>query len=140
MCLRTPDTTFGRFVLESVKTLSPDPLEVTAATLLEIANILRGTTGSSATKIASPVDIKPFVPTINAVWVNSLWFFSLSLSVAVSLAAILAKQWCYYFVSTRTGDPSVQAEERYKRYMGLEKWQLQRILEFLPMLMHLSLG
>ncbi|KAF8601973.1 hypothetical protein BDV93DRAFT_222708, partial [Ceratobasidium sp. AG-I] len=128
------------FVLESVKNLSPDPSEVTAVILLEIANILRGTAGGPMAEPLGPIGTTKFTPTINAVWVNGLWFFSLSLSVAVSLAAMLAKQWCYYFVSARTGDPITQAEERQKRYNGLEKWQMKKILEFLPMLMHLSLA
>lgn len=127
-------------MLESVKNLSPDPSEVTAATLIEIANILRGPTGSPPTETSGPIDVAKFSPTVNAVWVNGLWFFSLSLSVAVSLAAMLAKQWCYYFLSARTGDPITQAEERQKRYNGLEKWRMKKILEFLPILMHLSLG
>lgn len=53
---------------------------------------------------------------------------------------MLAKQWCYYFLRGRTGDPFTQAEERQKRYNGLETWKMKKILEFMPVLMHLSLG
>lgn len=126
-------------MLESVKTLSPDPAEITVTTLKEISSILRGT--ADGIPVASQPDstsTADFTPSTNAVWVNGLWFFSLSLSVAVSLAAMLAKQWCYYFLRGRTGDPISQSQDRQKRYNGLETWKMKKILEFMPVLMHLS--
>ncbi|KAG9078729.1 hypothetical protein FS749_009211 [Ceratobasidium sp. UAMH 11750] len=51
-----------------------------------------------------------------------------------------AKQWCYYFLYSRTGDAITQAEQRQKRYDGLIKWRMQGILEQLPVLTHLSLA
>ncbi|KAG9082053.1 hypothetical protein FRC06_005264, partial [Ceratobasidium sp. 370] len=119
----------------------PDSSDRTVAILLDISQAIRGDlTGGSTTPPARSEVESNFHPTATAVWVNALWFLSLSLSVAVSLVTMLAKQWCYYFLYARTGDAITQAEQRQKRYDGLTKWRMQGILEQLPVLMHLSLA
>ncbi|KAG8791489.1 hypothetical protein FRC12_009079 [Ceratobasidium sp. 428] len=129
------------FVLESAKKLEPDREDQTVEILREISRSLQAggvqppLTGGSSTSTDAE-----FHPTHFAVWVNCLWFLSLSLSMAVSLAAMLAKQWCYYYLSGRSGDTITQAEERQKRYGGLAKWRMRGILEHLPMLMHIALA
>ncbi|KAG8791484.1 hypothetical protein FRC12_009074 [Ceratobasidium sp. 428] len=129
------------FVLESAKSLQPDPSDQTVAILREISQRLQGNAaGRSSTNLLDTADDVEFEPTRSAVWVNCLWFLSLSISIAVSLAAILAKQWCYYYLSARTGDTITQAEDRQKRYNGLTKWRMQGLLEHLPMFMHISLA
>ncbi|KAG8704050.1 hypothetical protein FRC09_003802 [Ceratobasidium sp. 395] len=127
----------NRFVLESVKTLQPDPSDRTIEILLDISRAVRGETVAMQNDDATE---SGFQPTTSAVWVNALWFLSLSLSVVVSLVTMLAKQWCYYFLYARTGDAIAQAEERQRRFDGLMRWKMQGILEHLPVIMHLSLG
>ncbi|KAG9080542.1 hypothetical protein FRC06_006456, partial [Ceratobasidium sp. 370] len=129
------------FVLESAKQLEPNKADQTVAILREISRALQ-TNGAQNAVIdqSDPGSDAEFHPKRNAIWVNCLWFLSLSLSVAVSLAAMLAKQWCYYYLSTRNGDTITQAEERQKRYSGLAKWRMRGILEHLPMLMHVALA
>ncbi|QRV95285.1 hypothetical protein RhiJN_23303 [Ceratobasidium sp. AG-Ba] len=129
------------FVLESAKQLEPDPAEQTVTLLMEISQKLDGDRDQSpSARSANAAIVLDFSPSNNAVWVNCLWFLSLSISVAVSLAAMLAKQWCFYYLSSRTGDTITQAEERQKRFGGLAKWRMRGILEHLPMLMHIALG
>ncbi|KAG8710355.1 hypothetical protein FRC09_000172 [Ceratobasidium sp. 395] len=133
---------WNRFVLESAKKLEPDKADQTVAILREISQTLQA--NGAQTQIAGrsgfAVNDESFQPTTSAVWINCLWFLSLSLSIAVSLAAMLAKQWCYYYVSARNGDTITQAEERQQRFSGLSSWRMRGILEHLPMLMHISLG
>ncbi|KAG8794743.1 hypothetical protein FRC12_022075 [Ceratobasidium sp. 428] len=130
------------FVLESAKKLEPDKADQTVAILREISQTLQA--NGAQTQIAGrsgfAVNDESFQPTTSAVWINCLWFLSLSLSIAVSLAAMLAKQWCYYYVSARNGDTITQAEERQQRFSGLASWRMRGILEHLPMLMHILLG
>ncbi|KAG8787231.1 hypothetical protein FRC12_015787 [Ceratobasidium sp. 428] len=129
------------FVLESVKQLGPDKVDQTVEILRQISSVLQSDRAQTPlTGRSDPSTDAEFRPTRNAVWVNCLWFLSLSLSVAVSLAAMLAKQWCYYYLSGRSGDNITQAEERQKRYGGLAKWRMQGVLEHLPMLMHIALA
>ncbi|KAF8607412.1 hypothetical protein BDV93DRAFT_435853, partial [Ceratobasidium sp. AG-I] len=80
-----------------------------------------------------------FTPSRSAVVINTLWFFSLSLSVAVSFVAILAKEWCHAFMSKRSGHPYNQARRRQSRWNGIKCWKMKEILTYLPMLMHLAL-
>ncbi|KAG9123864.1 hypothetical protein FRC07_013699 [Ceratobasidium sp. 392] len=80
-----------------------------------------------------------FSPPRSAVIVNILWLLSLSLSVAVSLIAMLAKDWCYKFMSGRSGQMFEQARRRQERWNGIEQWKMTVILEQLPGLMHLAL-
>ncbi|CAE6437961.1 unnamed protein product [Rhizoctonia solani] len=122
---------YSRFLIESAKNLQPDPTETV---LHEVASLLR----FQILNETSPTE-PGFTPSLAAVWVNALWFLSLSLSVSVSLVAMLAKQWCYSYMSGRTGQPHVQARSRQRRLDGLEHWKMPEILAFLPTLMHLSL-
>ncbi|CAE6462245.1 unnamed protein product [Rhizoctonia solani] len=119
------------FLIESAKNLQPDPTETA---LHEVVSLLR----VQVLNETSPTETG-FTPSLVAVWVNGLWFLSLSLSVSVSLVAMLAKQWCYSYMSGRTGQPHVQARSRQRRLDGLERWKMPEILAFLPTLMHLSL-
>ncbi|KAG9120222.1 hypothetical protein FRC07_004367 [Ceratobasidium sp. 392] len=129
------------FVLESAKQLEPDKADQTVEILREIARTLQA--GAVRPQVTGNYEASAdteFHPTRSAVWVNCFWFLSLSTSMSVSLAAILAKQWCYYYLSGRSGDAVNQAEERLKRYRGLDKWMMREILEHLPLLMHIALS
>ncbi|KAJ1307692.1 hypothetical protein OPQ81_001783 [Rhizoctonia solani] len=126
------------FLIESAKNLQEDPTETAAASLQEATILLRAIAAGQVLNSTSPVDTG-FVPSPVAVWVNAIWFLSLSLSVSVSLVAMLAKQWCYSYMSGRTGQPHVQARQRQRRLDGLEHWKMPGILAFLPTLMHVSL-
>ncbi|KAG8779078.1 hypothetical protein FRC12_024654 [Ceratobasidium sp. 428] len=129
------------FVLESAKQLEPDKADQTVEILREIARTLQA--GAVRPQVTGNYEASAdteFHPTRSAVWVNCFWFLSLSTSMSVSLVAILAKQWCYYYLSGRSGDAVNQAEERLKRYRGLDKWMMREILEHLPLLMHIALS
>jgi hypothetical protein len=125
--------------VESSKNLQPDAGEASAATLLEISQILRSMAGNQSALPEPAAGSSKFSPSHADVWVNLLWFLSLALSVSVSLVAMLAKQWCYSFMSGRAGQPHIQARTRQRRLEELERWRLPEILAFLPTLMHLSL-
>ncbi|KAH7339304.1 hypothetical protein B0J17DRAFT_569561, partial [Rhizoctonia solani] len=128
------------FVVESSKNLEPDPAAISATTLQEISQILRviAINQSGVSLPESPANAE-FTPSAAAVWVNALWFLSLALSVSVSLATMLAKQWCYSYMSGRAGQPHIQARTRQRRLEELERWKMPEILAILPVFMHLSL-
>ncbi|KAG8792952.1 hypothetical protein FRC12_004397 [Ceratobasidium sp. 428] len=95
--------------------------------------------GSSAASANTNSDPSAFAPSTSAIWINALWFLSLALSVSVSLIVMLAKQWCYSYMSGRSGQPHIQARSRQRRLEELERWKMPEILAFLPTLIHLSL-
>ncbi|CUA77360.1 hypothetical protein RSOLAG22IIIB_06675 [Rhizoctonia solani] len=131
------------FVIESYKNLKQDPADVSAQTLLvisqNIAIIANGSQPSSGSPSLESQESPPFTAPLSAIVVNTLWFLSLSLSVAVSLISMLAKEWCLAFMSGRTGPPGSQARRRQQRWDGLVNWKMKEVLMVLPSLIHLSL-
>ncbi|CAE6478818.1 unnamed protein product [Rhizoctonia solani] len=130
------------FVIESYKNLKPDPAEISSQTLLTISQTLLLIANGSQPSITSPapeIDAPPFQASVKAVCVNVLWFLSLSLSVAVSLISMLAKEWCLEYMAGRTGPPGAQARRRQQRWDGLVKWRMRELIMMLPSLIHLSL-
>ncbi|CAE6447698.1 unnamed protein product [Rhizoctonia solani] len=72
------------FVIESYKNLKQDPADVSAQTLLIIAqNIAAMANGSQPTSVSpssEQAEAPPFTAPLSAIFVNTLWFLSLSLS------------------------------------------------------------
>ncbi|CAE6506280.1 unnamed protein product [Rhizoctonia solani] len=132
------------FVLESSKLLQEDPADSTAETLETISQTLlliahgNQSLGSRSTVMEALQD-EEYSPNWVAVSINILWFLSLALSVAASLIAMLAKEWCYLFMAGRTGQPCLQARRRQQRWDAMVKWKMPELLMFLPSLMHMSL-
>jgi hypothetical protein len=128
-------------VIESLNDLKPDPAESSAQTLLAISQTLAAISNGQpvALPTADRLDTPAFSPPRTAVLVNLLWFLSLSLSVAVSLIAMLAKEWCYMFMSNRSGVIYEQARRRQQRWNGIERWKMTEVLTYLPAVMHLAL-
>ncbi|KAG8731429.1 hypothetical protein FRC11_004190 [Ceratobasidium sp. 423] len=104
-------------------------------TLWSLAN------GSQPTNPSPPpgMEAPPFKASPSAICVNVLWFLSLSLSVAVSLISMLAKEWCLEFMSGRTGPFGAQARRRQQRWDGIVEWKMKEVIIMLPSLIHLSL-
>lgn len=128
------------FVLESSKDLKPDYTQSSAQTLLLVSQSLSAIASGSPINDSTATSGTPaFKPSSSAVVVNALLFMSLSLSVAVSLIAILAKEWCYSFMAGRVGSMLKQGRLRQQRWDGIEQWKMREILNVLPLLMHTAL-
>jgi hypothetical protein len=128
-------------VIEGSKSLKEDPPERSANRLDQITNILlviAEVASPSQLNVTKMINPEPFSPRPIDLCVNTLWFFALSLSAAVSLTAMLAKEWCYLFMSGRIGDPWSQTKRRQQRWMGIEKWKMEQVVMFLPSLIHLA--
>ncbi|KAG9121860.1 hypothetical protein FRC07_002005 [Ceratobasidium sp. 392] len=130
------------FLAESLSDLKPDYVKSSAETLLMISNTLSSMAGNQSISalnlnvLAAPASqISP-----TSLLVNVLWVLSLSLSVAVSLIAMLAKDWCYKFMFGRSGQAYDQARRRQQRWNGMEKWKMKEFLTFLPGMMHMALA
>ena len=85
-----------------------------------------------------------FSPPKYAIWVNSLWFLSLVISLIGALLATLLQQWARQYIRlTQPAQCSIDSEKRARMRAfladGVEKMGLPRSVEVLPILMHLSL-
>ncbi|KAG8790029.1 hypothetical protein FRC12_012885 [Ceratobasidium sp. 428] len=128
------------FVIESLGDLKPDPAESSAKTLLLMSQTLTAIANGQTVMPSDPGALDTtFTPSKTAVLVNLLWLLSLSLSIAVSLIAMLAKEWCYKFLSGRTGPAYEQARRRQLKWNGMERWKMKEVLTYLPGMMHVAL-
>ncbi|TDL21040.1 hypothetical protein BD410DRAFT_314283 [Rickenella mellea] len=82
------------FIIESYKALKQDSGDTTVAILSQISSqlvaISNGTDLNLPSHLPTPVS---FHPTLSAVCVNMLWFFSLTLSLTCALGATMVEQW-----------------------------------------------
>ncbi|KAG9084834.1 hypothetical protein FRC06_003877, partial [Ceratobasidium sp. 370] len=129
------------FVIASITDLKPDYAESSAQTLLVISQMLSAQASPQNASSVTPGSsgTSSFSPSSTAILVNLLWMLSLSLSVAVSLIAMLAKDWCYKFTSNRSGPAYDQARRRQRKWNGIEKWKMNEVLTYLPGMLHLAL-
>ena len=89
--------------------------------------------------LASP---PPFAPPRYAIWVNSLWFLSLVISLTCAMLATLLQQWARRYVRTTQMlrcSPEKRARMRAYFASGVDKFHVAWAVETLPALVHLSL-
>ncbi|KAG8779745.1 hypothetical protein FRC12_023873 [Ceratobasidium sp. 428] len=129
------------FVIESSKSLQPDPAGNSDQSLFTISQtlVLIANSHSGSPLNLTLLERPDFVVPASAVCVNTLWFLSLSLSVSVSLIAMLAKDWARGYIAELTGQPYQQARKRQRRWDGLKEWKVPEVIAFLPSLLHLAL-
>ncbi|KAK0210845.1 hypothetical protein DFS33DRAFT_1378828 [Desarmillaria ectypa] len=123
--------------------LQADYAEISANLLFEIISIQRALTNGASldTIAASPLNPNmPFIATTTSVWVNGLWFTSLTLSLTTALVSVLVKQWLHHYMLLPFGTPRERSLLRQFRYEGLQKWRVLVIIGLLPVLMHTSLA
>ncbi|KAJ7932894.1 hypothetical protein B0H13DRAFT_2512744 [Mycena leptocephala] len=125
------------FIVESYKTLSSDNSAITVALLVQISQQLNP--GSNA----SPVNVAPasFTPSRASLACNTLWFLSLGLSLSCALVATLVDQWARDFIQRTEMRPSPVIRARIFSYLyfGLQRFDMHTMVEFIPLLLHMSL-
>ena len=126
----------------TVQSLIPNSQDISSFYLRNIYQVLadpNATLTSVPSPIAKPL---PFSPPNYAVWVNSLWFLSLVISLICALLASSLHQWArrYFRVTQPAGcGPEKRARVRAFYANGLKILPNSRIVEALPTLLHLSL-
>ncbi|KAH7103548.1 hypothetical protein BKA62DRAFT_636001 [Auriculariales sp. MPI-PUGE-AT-0066] len=122
------------FLLEAQKQLQPD--QITYLTSAFLAVHLNQTVAADA------LDPSAYVAPLAARWVTALWLVSLTISLFVSLLAILAKQWLEEY-SSRMRAPAASHKRWALRHAafnrGLQKWQMDMFIGSLPVALHVSL-
>ncbi|KAJ7863373.1 hypothetical protein B0H13DRAFT_1638213, partial [Mycena leptocephala] len=126
------------FVAQTSQALSPDHTAISNSILLEIVALQRAqANGTSFDSI--PAADTSFTAARTDIWVNSLWFTSLALSLTTALLAVLAKQWLRQYSAFIAGSTRTRALIRQFRYACFDKWGVRLIIGFLPTVLHLSL-
>ncbi|KAH9959201.1 hypothetical protein BC827DRAFT_1110682, partial [Russula dissimulans] len=102
--------TLGVLLTSSLQDLRPNSQDTSAFYLKNIYQIL-GTPNASASIPTSLAHPPPFSPPRYAIWVNSLWFFSLILTLTGATTAMILQQWSQRYI-TVTQQPRHTPDER----------------------------
>ena len=126
----------------TVQDLRPNSQDTSAFYLANIYQVLADP-NVTLPSIPSPVTTPPpFSPPRHVVWVNSLWFLSLVMSLTCALLATSLHQWARRYL--RMAQPARCSPEKRARMRaffanGVEKMHVPWAVEGLPTLIHLSL-
>ena len=106
-----------------------------------LANIYQAIADPNRPNISLPLSPPTFSPPAYAIWVNSLWFMSLVISITCALLATLLQQWArrYLKVTQTRYSPHKRARIRSFFFEGVERFLLPWAVEVLPALLHISL-
>ncbi|KAJ6458860.1 hypothetical protein C8R47DRAFT_145479 [Mycena vitilis] len=126
------------FIIESYKSLSSDPGDLTVQFLGQISQQLSASANGSIYHITVPNPFKPSVPSLIC---NALWFVSLGFSLACALIATLVQQWARDFLhkADMRSAPIIRARIFSYLYYGLKRFQMHTVVEVIPLLLHTSL-
>ena len=125
----------------TVQDLRPNSQDTSAFYLGNIYEVLADP-NVTRTSAPSPAKPPPFSRPRYAVWVNSLWFLSLVMSLSCALWATSLHQWARRYIRltqpARCG-PEKRARMRAYFFDGVDKMHVPWAVEGLPTLLHLSL-
>ncbi|KAF8460575.1 hypothetical protein DFH94DRAFT_123791 [Russula ochroleuca] len=124
----------------SIQDLRPDPQDKPTFYLENIYQLLADTNVSRASISSTVAQPPPFSPPKYAIWVNSLWFSSLAISLTSALLATLLQQWTrrYIRVSQPLGSPQKRARLRQFFFGGVDNLHFLLATDAVPTLLHLS--
>ncbi|KAJ7595530.1 hypothetical protein C8J56DRAFT_852584 [Mycena floridula] len=131
------------FIIESYKSLSPDPSAITVVLLYQISQQLSVISNSTELNQVQPSIPLPNIssPPTMAIITNVFWFLSLAQSLACAITATLIEQWASDYVRAieRREAPEIRARIRAYLFEGIENSNVAYIVEGTPLLLHASL-
>ena len=110
-----------------------------------MANIYQLLAAANGTQVSIPSSLSnpaaSFTPPTYAIWVNSLWFLSLAISLTCALLATLLQQWARRYIRITQPRYSPHKRGRIRAFFaeGVENLHLPWAVEALPALLHISL-
>ncbi|KAH8983795.1 hypothetical protein EDB86DRAFT_3246871 [Lactarius hatsudake] len=130
--------TVATFIAMSYPNLQQDPNVTTQSILVKISQQLAHPNGTIPA--ASLSDQSSFTPSGWVVFVNSVWFLSLVLSLTCALIATLLQQWArrYLQMIQRNHPPHVRAHIREYFSRGARRFHIFWLVEALPFLLLIS--
>lgn len=122
------------FVIVSLTMLQQDTGQTSVTLLLQLS----AQTANSSQPAASLPD---FQTPDSAVWINSLWFLSLILSLTSALFGMIAKQWLREYMEWTTTSwlPQRTITLRQKRFEAFDEWKVPAIIATIPALLEVAL-
>ncbi len=128
------------FLIESLKKLEPDQTEQQTKLLLELVAIQRGiSNGTSVADVPHTPSSNNFRPSAHDISINILWVASLILTLSLAVLMTLLKQWIRNYSLNLPTEPDRQARLKHFRFTGFHDWNVPALMEYAPLLLHLSL-
>jgi len=124
--------------------LLPDNGSATVALLTQLVAQSQPNSSTSVTPSAVPVtgtqDSTGFTPSNMAIRINILMFISLFLGLTCALMSTLIQQWAreYLQYSQLSAPPQKRGRVRAHLFQGLTKFQMRRMVESIPVFLHIS--
>ncbi|KAI0331620.1 hypothetical protein GY45DRAFT_1248384, partial [Cubamyces sp. BRFM 1775] len=136
------------FNVESYQLLQPSPPDPSPDILLHISLQLSSLSYippfiNSTQPAFSSSGVRPTASPVAprwAIWLNTLWFSSLVLSLSSASVGILVKQWLNEFQSGLSGDSEHVARLRQHRLNNLERCHVGSIVNAIPVLLQGALA
>ena len=126
----------------TVGDLRPNSQDTSAFYLRNIFQVLADPNATRASIPFPSAKPPPFSAPRYAVWVNSLWFLSLVMSLSCALLATSLHQWARRYIRmTQPARCSPEKRARMRAYSsnGVDRMHIPWAVEGLPTLLHLSL-
>jgi hypothetical protein len=134
-------STVATFISISYQSLQQDPNAITQSLLTQISQQLPGSSNATTSDASPSINTQgPFSPPATAVFVNSVWFVSLVLSLTCALMATMLQQWTrrYRQLTQRNYPPHVRAHIREYFARGADRFHISTLVETLPALLLIS--
>jgi hypothetical protein len=134
-------------VIDSYKSLLPDSARNAVVLLSQISKQLDGLSNGTQVPITASLmsispqsSIQPSAPPASAVWVNSLWFLSLVISLFYSLLATLQQRWARRYLQVTQPQVAIHERARIRSYFaeGVTRFRVSVTVEAIPALLHVS--
>jgi hypothetical protein len=135
------------FVVDSYRSLLPDAAGNAVVLLAQISQQLDGLSNGthvpsaiSSTTRSSPFSARLSSPPASAVWVNSLWFLSLVISLFCALLATLQQRWARRYIGLANPHVAVHKRAHIRSFFaeGATRFNIHVAVEALPALLHTS--
>ncbi|KAG8951547.1 hypothetical protein FRC03_012488 [Tulasnella sp. 419] len=124
-------------IIESIKDLKADATETTNDLLRDLIRNVRDPSNSTYEDTQPSNTFKVTAPALRA---NMFFFASLCCSLCTAFGAVLSKQWLDTYENDGPPKPLPdKCRERHLKFMGVEKWYLEGIIQTLPSLLQISL-
>lgn len=133
------------FNVQSYLLLQPDNTDTVVLALVAISAQLESFSASasflnSSRPAFSAPDPALFSPPTYAVWMNALWFSSLTCTLSASSISVMVKQWLHQYGQGLSGNSADMARLRQYRYDSLLKWHVPEIIAALPIMLQAALA
>ncbi|KAF8490153.1 hypothetical protein F5888DRAFT_1742581 [Russula emetica] len=130
--------TVAAFLIESYKSLKPDPTDVSSSLLQQVTQELAGISNGDH---FTPPSLDSFKPPRYAIQVNILWFLSLVITLSCGLGATLVQSWVrrYDRLTQHSDTPAHRVRVRTFLFAGIKEFHVRLIVENISLLLHAAI-